>query len=92
MARAGVAPGLRPHLVDDGQTLESERGVCRADRRSQRDRDNRQRQRPDRADADRAAGGAAQWVPEAETRLNAIIVRFNALGGSVGDQREERGD
>jgi hypothetical protein len=31
-------------------------------------------------------------LPEAESRLNAVIVRFNALGGSLGDQREERDD
>jgi hypothetical protein len=31
-------------------------------------------------------------LPEAESRLNSVIARFNALGGSLGDQREERDD
>jgi hypothetical protein len=31
-------------------------------------------------------------LAEAESRLNAVIVRFNTLGGSLGDQREERDD
>jgi hypothetical protein len=31
-------------------------------------------------------------LPEAESRLNSVIARFTALGGSLGDQREERDD
>ncbi|HEV7665243.1 MAG TPA: hypothetical protein VGQ62_17055 [Chloroflexota bacterium] len=31
-------------------------------------------------------------LAEAETRLNAVIQRFNALGGSLGEQRDERDD
>jgi hypothetical protein len=31
-------------------------------------------------------------LTQAESRLNAVITRFNALGGSLGDQREERDD
>jgi hypothetical protein len=31
-------------------------------------------------------------LPEAESRLNAVIARFNALGGSLLEQRDERDD
>ena len=31
-------------------------------------------------------------LPEAESRLNAVIARFNTLGGSLSQQREERDD
>jgi hypothetical protein len=31
-------------------------------------------------------------LPEAEARLNAVLTRFNALGGTLGDQRQERDD
>ena len=31
-------------------------------------------------------------LPEAEARLNAVMERFTALGGTLGDQRDERDD
>ena len=31
-------------------------------------------------------------LPEAESRLNAVLFRFAALGGTLGDQRQERDD
>lgn len=31
-------------------------------------------------------------LPDAESRLNAVLARFNTLGGSLGDQRDERDD
>jgi hypothetical protein len=31
-------------------------------------------------------------LPDAEARLNSVLQRFNALGGSLGDQRQERDD
>ena len=38
------------------------------------------------------SAACAITLPQAEPRLNAVIAHFNALGGSLGDQRQERDD